>query len=174
MEMLLAILCFLVYSLKIHPCSILFYILLPSFLSLLQLFYFGTFLPHRELENGYKDSVGVKTTNLPLILSFITAITLDITKNITKIQIYLGGDSQLLTAKRMIKIDRSYLRENPWIIPAQGSAELLNGVNTCNEKAPTPAEVFCEIGAIISIYLPGARKSLSKSFHRGLSSLPCR
>jgi len=72
MGVLLAILCFLGHGLKVHPCNILFYSLLPSFLSSLQLFYFGTFLPHREPENGHKDSVGFKTTNLPIILSFIT------------------------------------------------------------------------------------------------------
>jgi beta-carotene ketolase (CrtW type) len=65
-------LCLLSYALKIHPYNMLLFIVIPSFLSSLQLFYFGTFLPHRELENDHKPLAKVKTTNLPCILSFIT------------------------------------------------------------------------------------------------------
>jgi len=45
---------------------------IPSLLSSLQLFYFGTFLPHREPEGGYSEPHRAKSTSYPVWLSFIT------------------------------------------------------------------------------------------------------
>ncbi|MEA5581755.1 fatty acid desaturase [Nodularia harveyana UHCC-0300] len=44
----------------------------PSILSSLQLFYFGTFLPHTEPAEGYQDSHRSQTINRPIWWSFIT------------------------------------------------------------------------------------------------------
>jgi beta-carotene/zeaxanthin 4-ketolase len=45
---------------------------IPSLLSSLQLFYFGTFLPHREPSEGYIQPHRAKTISHPVWLSFIT------------------------------------------------------------------------------------------------------
>jgi beta-carotene ketolase (CrtW type) len=45
---------------------------LPSLLSSLQLFYFGTFLTHREPPRGYVQPHYAETISLPIWLSFIT------------------------------------------------------------------------------------------------------
>ncbi len=45
---------------------------IPSLLSSVQLFYFGTFLPHREPEEGYTNSHRAKSNPLPFFWSFIT------------------------------------------------------------------------------------------------------
>jgi beta-carotene/zeaxanthin 4-ketolase len=45
---------------------------LPSLLSSVQLFYFGTFLPHRRLSAGYTDKFRTQSSYYPLWLSFIT------------------------------------------------------------------------------------------------------
>lgn len=44
----------------------------PAILSSLQLFYFGTFLTHREPEGGYDNSLRAQSTYYPPFLSFIT------------------------------------------------------------------------------------------------------
>jgi beta-carotene ketolase (CrtW type) len=44
----------------------------PALLSSLQLFYFGTFLPHREPEGGHAHPHRARSTSLPPFLSFIT------------------------------------------------------------------------------------------------------
>lgn len=46
--------------------------ILPSVLSSIQLFYFGTFLPHRKLESGYADKFRTQSSYYPLWLSFLT------------------------------------------------------------------------------------------------------
>lgn len=46
--------------------------IIPSILSSAQLFYFGTFLPHREPEGGYKNVHRAETNPLPVFWSFIT------------------------------------------------------------------------------------------------------
>lgn len=46
--------------------------IIPSILSSVQLFYFGTFLPHREPEGGYKNLHFAETNPLPVFWSFIT------------------------------------------------------------------------------------------------------
>lgn len=45
---------------------------IPPILSSLQLFYFGTFLPHREPVEGYTHPHRAKTTPFPIWLSFIS------------------------------------------------------------------------------------------------------
>jgi beta-carotene ketolase (CrtW type) len=44
----------------------------PSIASSLQLFFFGTFLPHREPKGGYTNPHFAQSTPLPVFLSFIT------------------------------------------------------------------------------------------------------
>jgi beta-carotene ketolase (CrtW type) len=43
----------------------------PSLLSTLQLFYFGTYLPHRERPEGYADSHRARSNDLSPVLSFL-------------------------------------------------------------------------------------------------------
>lgn len=45
----------------------------PSFLSSMQLFYFGTFLPHRESHTGYADAHCARSSNFPIFWSFLTS-----------------------------------------------------------------------------------------------------
>ncbi len=45
---------------------------LPALLSTLQLFYFGTYLPHREGEEGYADEHRATSNAYPVWLSFLT------------------------------------------------------------------------------------------------------
>ena len=45
---------------------------IPSMLSSVQLFYFGTFLPHKEPEGGYKNIYRAQSNPLPVFWSFIT------------------------------------------------------------------------------------------------------
>ena len=45
---------------------------IPPLLSSVQLFYFGTFLPHKEPEGGYTNPHRAQTNPLPSILSFLT------------------------------------------------------------------------------------------------------
>lgn len=46
---------------KCSPVNLLLFWVMPSLLSSLQLFYFGTFLPHREPEGGYSSSHRAET-----------------------------------------------------------------------------------------------------------------
>ncbi|MDF5713821.1 MAG: fatty acid desaturase [Rhizonema sp. NSF051] len=48
-----------------------YFFVIPSLLSSLQLFYFGTFLPHREPVGGYTTPSHATTISLPTWLSFI-------------------------------------------------------------------------------------------------------
>ena len=50
---------------------ILFWVL-PILLSSIQLFYFGTFLPHRKLAKGYEDRHRARSSNYTIFWSFIT------------------------------------------------------------------------------------------------------
>lgn len=45
---------------------------LPSLLSTLQLFYFGTYLPHRKPDGGYDNRHRARSNNYPSWLSFLT------------------------------------------------------------------------------------------------------
>ena len=69
---LISIFSLISYGLQISPFNLLCFVLLPSILSSLQLFYFGTFLPHREPEGGYSDAHRVQSNNLPIFWSFLT------------------------------------------------------------------------------------------------------
>ncbi|ABA23493.1 Fatty acid desaturase [Trichormus variabilis ATCC 29413] len=46
--------------------------MIPSILSSVQLFYFGTFLPHKKLEGGYTNPHCARSIPLPLFWSFVT------------------------------------------------------------------------------------------------------
>ncbi len=69
---LLATLSLIGYGLHVPPLNLLFFVLLPSMLSSLQLFYFGTFLPHREPSGGYRHPHRAQSNALPIFWSFIT------------------------------------------------------------------------------------------------------
>lgn len=60
------------YILHIPEKNLTLFWIIPSILSSAQLFYFGTFIPHREPEGGYKNIHFAETNDLPVFLSFIT------------------------------------------------------------------------------------------------------
>ena len=68
----LVALSFISYGLHVPPLNLLFFVLLPSMLSSLQLFYFGTFLPHRQPKEGYRHPHYAQSNPLPIFWSFIT------------------------------------------------------------------------------------------------------
>ncbi len=69
---LLAIFVFLSYGLHIALLNLILFWVLPSILSSLQLFYFGTFLPHRQPRGGYCNHHRTQSNPLPIFWSFIT------------------------------------------------------------------------------------------------------
>ena len=69
---LLSILSLISYLLHISLVNIFVLMIFPSLLSSLQLFYFGTFLPHREPQQGYSQPHKAKSSNLPVFWSLIT------------------------------------------------------------------------------------------------------
>lgn len=54
-----------------EPRLLLFWVL-PSLLSTVQLFYFGTYLPHRQLGEGFEDEHHARSNDMPSWLSFLT------------------------------------------------------------------------------------------------------
>ncbi|MEJ2052912.1 MAG: fatty acid desaturase [Calditrichaceae bacterium] len=62
----------LLHLLHIPAINLIIFWILPALLSTLQLFYFGTFLPHRKADNGFKDEHRARSNNYDIILSFIT------------------------------------------------------------------------------------------------------
>ena len=60
------------YTIHIPEKNLTLFWIIPSILSSVQLFYFGTFLPHREPEGGYKNTHCAETNPLPTFWSFIT------------------------------------------------------------------------------------------------------
>jgi len=60
------------YTLHIPENNLTLFWVLPSILSSVQLFYFGTFLPHREPEGGYIEPHRAQTSSLSMFWSFIT------------------------------------------------------------------------------------------------------
>ena len=74
MQLLLMALIFniLLHVLKIHVSHLILFWVAPAFISTLQLFYFGTYLPHREQPDGYKDRHRCVSNNYPTWLSFLT------------------------------------------------------------------------------------------------------
>lgn len=65
---------FSILSLVCHISSsnLLLFWILPMLCSSVQLFYFGTFLPHRRLDKGYSDRHRAKSTDLNSFWSFIS------------------------------------------------------------------------------------------------------
>ncbi|MDJ0677415.1 MAG: fatty acid desaturase [Calothrix sp. MO_167.B42] len=68
----LGVLILLVYTFHIPPVNLGLFWALPLGLSSLQLFYFGTFLPHRQPPGGYKNFHRTSSTNLPIFWSFLS------------------------------------------------------------------------------------------------------
>lgn len=69
---LILIACIMHSFLNIAPINLMLFWALPSLLSSMQLFYFGTFLPHREPLDGYQNSFHTQSTYYPLLWSFLT------------------------------------------------------------------------------------------------------
>lgn len=57
---------------KFPIVNLLLFWVLPSLLSTVQLFYFGTFLTHRESQQGYKDAHRARSNEYNVLLSFVT------------------------------------------------------------------------------------------------------
>ncbi len=57
---------------KIPIPNLLFFWVFPSVISTLQLFYFGTFLPHRESTEEFKDQHRARSNNYNVLFSFLT------------------------------------------------------------------------------------------------------
>lgn len=62
----------LAYTIHIPKINLNLFWVVPSLLSSLQLFYFGTFEPHSEPVSGYTTSLHTRTISRPVWLSFIT------------------------------------------------------------------------------------------------------
>jgi beta-carotene ketolase (CrtW type) len=58
--------------LHIPVFNLLLFWFLPSILSTFQLFYFGTYLPHRQSEDGYTDEHRARSNNYKVFWSFLT------------------------------------------------------------------------------------------------------
>ncbi|BAT53309.1 beta-carotene ketolase [Nostoc sp. NIES-3756] len=57
---------------KIPEDNLTLFWMIPAILSSVQLFYFGTFLPHRKLEGGYNNRHCARSIAFPIFWSFIT------------------------------------------------------------------------------------------------------
>lgn len=64
---------FLLFGLEVAPLNLLFGWVLPSILSALQLFYFGTYLPHREPRGGY-NALRAQTNQGGWLWSLLTCL----------------------------------------------------------------------------------------------------
>lgn len=62
----------ILFTLHIPEKNLTLFWVIPSILSSVQLFYFGTFTPHKEPNGGYKNIHCAQTNPLPTWLSFIT------------------------------------------------------------------------------------------------------
>ncbi|MCC5638674.1 fatty acid desaturase [Nostoc sp. CHAB 5844] len=60
------------YIFNISEVNLILFWALPSICSSIQLFYFGTFIPHRKLEEGYTNVHCARSIPLPIFWSFIT------------------------------------------------------------------------------------------------------
>jgi beta-carotene ketolase (CrtW type) len=60
------------YILHISATNLNLFWVIPSILSSVQLFYFGTFLPHKEPKGGYVDPHRAQSSPRPIFWSFIT------------------------------------------------------------------------------------------------------
>lgn len=61
-----------IYILHISELNLILFWIIPPVVSSIQLFYFGTYLPHQEPETGYIRPHCAQTLSLPLFWSFIT------------------------------------------------------------------------------------------------------
>ena len=57
---------------KIPMLNLILFWILPAIASTFQLFYFGTYLPHRETTQGFKDKHRARSNEYPVLLSLIT------------------------------------------------------------------------------------------------------
>lgn len=64
--------CLMYYIFNVTSLNLFLFWILPSIFSSLQLFYFGTFLPHRELPEGYHNPHRTRSNSLPTVLSFLS------------------------------------------------------------------------------------------------------
>lgn len=62
----------IIFTLHIPEKNLILFWVLPSILSSVQLFYFGSFLPHQEPEGGYTNIHRAQSNPLPVFWSFIT------------------------------------------------------------------------------------------------------
>ncbi len=60
------------HLLNIPISNLLFFWVAPSLLSTLQLFYFGTYLPHRKPKGGYRNEHRAESNNFSVLWSFVT------------------------------------------------------------------------------------------------------
>ncbi|MDX2240454.1 MAG: fatty acid desaturase [Leptolyngbyaceae cyanobacterium bins.302] len=60
------------YVFHIPQINLVLFWIFPCILSSLQLFYFGTYLPHRELPQGYNSTHRARSNSLPPFLSFLS------------------------------------------------------------------------------------------------------
>ncbi len=61
-----------IYVFNVPTINIILFWIAPSLLSTVQLFYFGTYLPHRESEAGYKDQHRARSNDYGVLWSFLT------------------------------------------------------------------------------------------------------
>ncbi|MBN1153599.1 fatty acid desaturase [candidate division KSB1 bacterium] len=62
----------LLHLLKISVGNLIIFWIVPAFASTFQLFYFGTYLPHRETSQGFKDKHRARSNEYPVWLSLLT------------------------------------------------------------------------------------------------------
>ena len=62
----------LVFIFGLKWSNLIMFWIIPSLGSTLQLFYFGTYLPHREPNGGYTNEHHAKSSNFPYFISLIT------------------------------------------------------------------------------------------------------
>jgi beta-carotene/zeaxanthin 4-ketolase len=60
------------YLLHVPYSNLILFWAIPAVLSSIQLFFFGTFLPHRQPQGGYSHPHRAQTTALPIFWSFLT------------------------------------------------------------------------------------------------------
>lgn len=69
---LMALFNLITFTLHIPEKNLTLFWVIPSILSSVQLFYFGTYIPHKEPEGGYQNVHCARTNPLPTWLSFLT------------------------------------------------------------------------------------------------------
>lgn len=69
---LVGLFCAMHLIVHVSAAALLLFWVLPSLLSSMQLFYFGTYLPHREPSGGYQNVFCAQSAHLPWLLSLLT------------------------------------------------------------------------------------------------------